>query len=83
MYIYIGLVELYSLNNPGKESVGLEEIVSVSLSADYEENNLVTQSAITLSLRSGGGGIEEKAKVVTAVWGTEFIQFLAGLAILH
>ena len=75
MYIYIGLVELYSLNNPGKESVGLEEIVSVSLSADYEENNLMTQSAITLSLRSGGGGIEEKAKVVTAVWGTEFIQF--------
>ena len=83
MYIYIGLVELYSLNNPGKESVGLEEIVSVSLSADYEENNLVTQSAITLSLRSGGGGIEEKAKVVTAVWGTEFIQFLVVLAILH
>ena len=83
MYIYIGLVELYSLNNPGQESVGLEEIVSVSLSADYEENNLVTQSAITLSLRSGGGGIEEKAKVVTAVWGTEFIQFLATLAILH
>ena len=26
---------------------------------------------------------EEKAKVVAAVWGTEFIQFLAALAILH
>ena len=26
---------------------------------------------------------EEKAKVVTAVWGTEFIQFVAVLAILH
>ena len=26
---------------------------------------------------------EEKAKVVTAVWGTEFIQVLATLAILH
>ena len=26
---------------------------------------------------------EEKAKVVTAVWGREFIQFLAALAILH
>ena len=27
--------------------------------------------------------IEEKARVVAALWGTEFIQFLAGLAILH
>ena len=26
---------------------------------------------------------EEKAKVVAAVWGTEFVQFLAALAILH
>ena len=26
---------------------------------------------------------EEKAKVVTAVWGTEFIRFLAALTILH
>ena len=26
---------------------------------------------------------EEKAKVVAAVWGTEFIQFLAVLAVLH
>ena len=26
---------------------------------------------------------EEKAKVVTAVWGTELIQFLAALAILN
>ena len=26
---------------------------------------------------------EEKAKVVAAVWGTEFIRFLAALAILH
>ena len=26
---------------------------------------------------------EEKAKVVAAVWGTELIQFLAALAILH
>ena len=26
---------------------------------------------------------EEKAKVVAAVWGTEFIQFLATLAIWH
>ena len=26
---------------------------------------------------------EEKAKVVSAVWGTELIQFLAVLAILH
>ena len=26
---------------------------------------------------------EEKAKVVAAVWGTEFIQFLAALAVLH
>ena len=26
---------------------------------------------------------EEKAKVVTAVWGTESIQFLAAKAILH
>ena len=26
---------------------------------------------------------EEKAKVVAAVWGTEFIQFLAALAIFH
>ena len=26
---------------------------------------------------------EEKAKVVTAVWGTELIQFLAALAIFH
>ena len=26
---------------------------------------------------------EEKAKVVAAVWGTEFIQFLGALAILH
>ena len=26
---------------------------------------------------------EEKAKVVATVWGTEFIQFLATLAILH
>ena len=26
---------------------------------------------------------EEKAKVVDAVWGTELIQFLAALAILH
>ena len=26
---------------------------------------------------------EEKAKVVAAVWGTEFIQFLAAAAILH
>ena len=26
---------------------------------------------------------EENAKVVTAAWGTEFIQFLAALAILH
>ena len=27
--------------------------------------------------------IEENAKVVAAAWGTEFIQFLAELAILH
>ena len=26
---------------------------------------------------------EEKAKVVASVWGTEFIQFLAMLTILH
>ena len=26
---------------------------------------------------------EEKAKVVTAVWGTEFFQLLAALATLH
>ena len=26
---------------------------------------------------------EEKAKVVAAVWGTEMMQFLAALAILH
>ena len=26
---------------------------------------------------------EVKAKVVTAVWGTEFIKLFAGLAILH
>ena len=26
---------------------------------------------------------EEKAKVVAAVWGTGFIQFLAALAIMH
>ena len=26
---------------------------------------------------------EVEAKVVAAVWGTEFIQFLAALAILH
>ena len=26
---------------------------------------------------------EEKAKVVAAVWGKEFIQFLAALSILH
>ena len=26
---------------------------------------------------------EEKAKVVAAVWGAEFIQFLATLAVLH
>ena len=26
---------------------------------------------------------EEKTKVVAAVWGTEFIQFLAALPILH
>ena len=26
---------------------------------------------------------EDKAKVVAAVWGTEFIQFLAALAVLH
>ena len=26
---------------------------------------------------------KEKAKVVTAVWGTKLIQFLAALAILH
>ena len=26
---------------------------------------------------------EEKAKVVAAVWGTEFIKFLASQAILH
>ena len=26
---------------------------------------------------------EEKAKVVAAVWGTEFIQFLAALAVFH
>ena len=26
---------------------------------------------------------EEKVKVVAAVWGTEFIQFLAAIAILH
>ena len=26
---------------------------------------------------------EEKAKVVAAVWGTEFIKFLAALAIFH
>ena len=26
---------------------------------------------------------EDKAKIVAAVWGTEFIQFLAALAILH
>ena len=28
-------------------------------------------------------GKEVKAKVITAVWGTEFIQFLEALAILH
>ena len=27
--------------------------------------------------------IEEKAKVVAAVWGTEFVKFLAVLAALH
>ena len=26
---------------------------------------------------------EEKAKIIAAVWGTEWIQFLAALAILH
>ena len=26
---------------------------------------------------------EEKAKVVAAVWGTEFLQFLAALAVFH
>ena len=26
---------------------------------------------------------EEKAKVITTVWGTKFIQLLAALAILH
>ena len=26
---------------------------------------------------------EERAKVVAAVWGLEFVQFLAALAILH
>ena len=26
---------------------------------------------------------EEKVKVVVAIWGTEFIQFLAALGILH
>ena len=30
-----------------------------------------------------GINIEEKAKVVAAVWGTAFIQFLATLAVLH
>ena len=25
----------------------------------------------------------KRAKVVTAIWGTEFIQFLAALAVLH
>ena len=27
--------------------------------------------------------IEDKAKIVAAVWGTEFVQFLAPLAILY
>ena len=26
---------------------------------------------------------EEKAQVVAGVWGTEFVQFLAALAVLH
>ena len=26
---------------------------------------------------------EEKAKIVAAIWGTEFIQFLAAVAVLH
>ena len=26
---------------------------------------------------------EEKAKLIAAVWGTEFIKFLATLAVLH
>ena len=40
-----------------------------------------------VNLGHKGGDIEEgkevKAMVIAAVWGTEFIQFLEALAILH
>ena len=39
--------------------------------------------AASIELGKGGRQNKEKAKVVIAVWGTEFIQFLAALAILH
>ena len=35
------------------------------------------------TIEEGCISTEEKAKVVTAAWGTEFIQFLAAIAILH
>ena len=36
-----------------------------------------------ISIEEGKICTEEKAKVVTAVWGIEFIQFLAVLAVLQ
>ena len=55
---------------------------------------LVAYCSQSVPRRAGGYGFsfticrrrvntEEKAKVVAAVWGTEFIQFLSALAVLH
>ena len=46
------------------------------MNADHTYYVLVTRYSLVVI-------IEQEAKVVAAVWGTEFIQFLATIAILH
>ena len=66
-----GSLPLYSQAAANTRLVGLEVA------------HLITTLTVDISDHRRRINTGEKAKVVAAVWGTEFIQFLAALAILH
>jgi hypothetical protein len=61
IYELATLIKLCVLLEPGK--VKLEEIVNVSLSADYAEGTLVAQTTLSLAVRYA-----KKALTVLKIW---------------
>ena len=49
----------------------------------FDSFSAASAAAIVLLMLKRRINTEEKANVVAAVWGTEFVQFLAAQAILH